>query len=37
VCKSCHDGAIQSSEELGYDKEIGQDGWPIDPNHPVRM
>lgn len=37
VCKSCHDGAIQSSEVLGYDKEIGQDGWPIDPNHPVRM
>ena len=34
VCWSCHSGAIQSDEALGYDKEIGLDGWPIDPKHP---
>ena len=34
VCWSCHSGQIQSEEALGYSKEIGEDGWPIDPNHP---
>jgi 5-methylcytosine-specific restriction enzyme A len=35
VCKACHDGPIQSQEALGYDKAIGEDGWPVDPNHPA--
>ena len=34
VCKSCHDSSIQSTEALGYDTQIGNDGWPTDPKHP---
>ena len=34
VCWSCHSGAIQSEEALGYDKAIGADGWPVDARHP---
>jgi 5-methylcytosine-specific restriction endonuclease McrA len=34
VCWSCHSGAIQSEEALGYDTTIGPDGWPTDPAHP---
>ena len=37
VCKSCHDGPIQSAEVLGYDKTISEDGWPEDKNHPANM
>ena len=34
VCWSCHSGAIQSEEALGYDATIGADGWPVDDKHP---
>lgn len=34
VCKKCHDGPIQAEEVRGYSTEIGQDGWPVDANHP---
>jgi 5-methylcytosine-specific restriction protein A len=34
VCWTCHSGDIQSQEALGYDNEIGADGWPTDPAHP---
>ena len=34
VCKNCHDSDIQSREKLGYDKRIGNDGWPTDDKHP---
>ena len=34
VCWTCHSGQIQSEEALGYDKAIGEDGWPTDPAHP---
>ena len=34
VCKQCHDSDIQSREKLGYDKRIGNDGWPTDDKHP---
>jgi len=34
VCWSCHSGAIQSEEARGYSTEIGEDGWPVDINHP---
>jgi 5-methylcytosine-specific restriction protein A len=34
VCWQCHSGAIQSEEVKGYDSTIGQDGWPVSPNHP---
>lgn len=33
-CWSCHSGAIQSEEALGYDATIGADGWPVDQKHP---
>lgn len=36
VCKTCHDGPIQSEEVRGYSTQIGDDGWPVDPNHPAR-
>jgi 5-methylcytosine-specific restriction protein A len=31
LCKPCHDGP----KKLGYSKEIGLDGWPVDPKHPI--
>jgi 5-methylcytosine-specific restriction enzyme A len=34
VCRACHDGRIQSEERLGYARDIGIDGWPIDPRDP---
>ena len=34
VCWTCHSGDIQSTEALGYDRTIGNDGWPVDPKHP---
>ena len=35
VCWSCLSGAIQSAEALGYDTQVGDDGWAIDPKHPM--
>jgi 5-methylcytosine-specific restriction protein A len=35
LCGSCHNSAKQGIERRGYDKEIGKDGWPTDPNHPA--
>ena len=35
VCWSCHSGDIQSIETKGYDTAIGDNGWPIDQNHPA--
>ena len=35
LCKSCHDIVAQGIEARGYSKEIGPDGWPIDPRHPA--
>lgn len=35
VCWTCHSGDIQSIESRGFDATIGEDGWPVDPNHPV--
>jgi 5-methylcytosine-specific restriction protein A len=34
LCKNCHDSRKQSIEKLGYDKEVGADGFPVDPQHP---
>jgi len=36
-CKPCHDSAEQSTERLGFSKQIGSDGWPVDPNHPFNQ
>lgn len=34
VCWAHHSGIIQSIENRGFDVTIGNDGWPIDENHP---
>lgn len=34
LCHTCHNAAKQSEERLGYSKAIGEDGWPLDINHP---
>lgn len=34
-CKQCHDSIEQSIERIGYNKQIGIDGWPIDPANPA--
>lgn len=34
VCKQCHDQAIQRSEHEGFRRDVGEDGWPVDPDHP---
>lgn len=35
VCKEYHDKQLQQEEALGYNPEIGADGWPIDPDNPA--
>lgn len=34
MCKSCHDSAAQREDAQGFNREVGQDGWPRDPRHP---
>lgn len=34
VCQGCHSKWIQKQERTGYHSAIGEDGQPIDPNHP---
>lgn len=36
-CKRCHDSTEQSIERRGYDKAVGEDGWPIDEKHPFNL
>ena len=33
-CKSCHDAVEQQVEQNGYFRAVGNDGWPLDANHP---
>jgi 5-methylcytosine-specific restriction endonuclease McrA len=35
LCKECHDSRKRYIEIRGYSIEVGDDGWPIDPNHPA--
>lgn len=35
LCRTHHAGAKRRQELHGYSDEIGADGWPIDPAHPV--
>jgi len=35
LCWSHHSKTKQQIESIGYSKDIGIDGWPIDPNHPA--
>jgi len=33
LCADCH-SRVRFDQARGYSKAIGNDGWPIDPNHP---
>jgi len=33
LCKSCHSADKQFQERRGFRRDVGLDGWPIDPNH----
>lgn len=33
-CKRCHDSIEQSIEARGFDRTVGEDGWPVDVKHP---
>jgi 5-methylcytosine-specific restriction endonuclease McrA len=35
LCVECHDKSKRFSDRRGYRRDIGPDGWPTDPNHPV--
>ena len=35
LCKRCHDSIEQSVERRGFDKAVGEDGWPVDDKHPL--
>jgi len=37
VCRNCHEVRKKFSESRGYDRAIGTDGWPVDPNHPANL
>ena len=35
LCKLHHEGAKKREDARGYSTQIGADGWPVDPRHPV--
>ena len=35
LCKRCHDSTKRFVETRGFRPDIGVDGWPLDPGHPV--
>jgi hypothetical protein len=35
LCKRCHDSGKKTEEARGYRTDIGEDGLPLDPRHPV--
>ena len=35
LCAPCHSSAKQSQERVGFSRQVGVDGWPIDPLHPA--
>jgi hypothetical protein len=35
LCKHCHDSTKRFVEKHGFRPDIGLDGRPLDPNHPV--
>lgn len=34
TCKPCHDAMIQRAEREGFRRDVDDDGWPVDPQHP---
>ena len=37
LCEIHHNGAKKRDEAKAYSSQVGTDGWPVDPNHPVYM
>ena len=37
LCKACHDGRKQQTELHGYQLDVGADGWPLNPAHPINQ
>lgn len=37
LCVNHHSMAKQREEGLGHSIEVGADGWPTDPNHPIHQ
>jgi 5-methylcytosine-specific restriction protein A len=37
LCKLHHESAKKREEARGYSTQIGADGWPVDPRHPVYL
>jgi hypothetical protein len=35
LCAHCHDSDAQGEERIGYSRQIGEDGFPVDPRHPM--
>jgi 5-methylcytosine-specific restriction enzyme A len=35
LCVACHNRPKRAEDMRGYTDEVGLDGWPIDPRHPV--
>jgi 5-methylcytosine-specific restriction enzyme A len=35
LCQHCHSSRKKQLETYGYQRDVGADGWPIDPNHPA--
>ena len=35
LCTDCHNRDKQQIETRGYTTDVGADGWPTDPRHPV--
>jgi 5-methylcytosine-specific restriction protein A len=39
LCKPCHDKLKAGDERAGrtWSREVGPDGWPLDPKHPANL
>jgi len=35
LCDACHSAKKQQRERLGFNTDVGADGWPTDPMHPA--
>ena len=35
LCKRCHESGKKYAEARGFRSDIGEDGWPIDRDHPT--
>jgi 5-methylcytosine-specific restriction enzyme A len=35
LCFDCHNSRKKADENRGYSRELGTDGWPVDPKHPA--